>query len=208
MNSAPMSLGPTEHSRFATRFGIQGRTFDSGSFPVTQIRLITPDYFRVLQIPLRRGRLLSDSAADQNRVLINETLGRRFFGNQDPVGQQLILGVMDPKQSAFEIAGVVGDVRDLGLDQEVEPAFYAVSAGPAMTLLIKTASDPVQFYPRFAPPFKPSTPRSPFPKSSRSLRTSPTRSRDAVLHSCCSVSSAPWPHCLPRLVSTDCSPIR
>ena len=147
VNSAPMSLGPTEHSRFATRFGIQGRTFDSGSFPVAQIRWLTPDYFRVLQIPLRRGRLLSDSAADQNRVLINETLARRFFGNQDPVGQRLILGVMDPKQSALDIAGVVGDVRDLGLDQEVEPTFYNVSGGPVMTLLIRTASDPTQFAP-------------------------------------------------------------
>ena len=146
-NSAPMSLGPSEHSRFATRFGIQGRTFDSGSFPVAQIRLVTPDFFRVLQISLRRGRLLSDSAADQNRILINETLARSFFGNQDPVGQRLIFGVMDPQQSSSEIAGVVGDVRDLGLDQEVEPTFYAISAGSAMTMLVKTTSDPVQFAP-------------------------------------------------------------
>jgi hypothetical protein len=145
VNSAPMSLGPTEHSRFATRFGIEGRTFDSGSFPVAQHRWLTPDYFRVLQIPLRRGRWLTGSDADQDRVLINETLARRFFANRDPVGQRLILGVMDPKQSSIEIAGVLGDVRDLGLDQEVEPTLYDVSAGPVMTLLIKTAADPMQF---------------------------------------------------------------
>ena len=54
-----MSLGPSDHSRFATRFGIQGRTFDSGSFPVTQIRWATPEYFRVLGIPLRQ-RALAD----------------------------------------------------------------------------------------------------------------------------------------------------
>jgi predicted permease len=147
VNSAPMSLGPAEHSRFATRFGIQGRTFDSGSFPIAQTRRVTPDYFRLLGIPLRRGRWLTDSAADQNRILINETLARRFFGNQDPVGQRLIFGVMDPEQSSMEIAGVVGDVLDLGLDQEVEPAFYGISAGPVMTLLIKTDADPIQFAP-------------------------------------------------------------
>jgi putative ABC transport system permease protein len=145
VNSAPMSLGPAEHSRFATRFGIQGRTFASGSFPVAQTRWTTPDYFRVLGIPLRRGRWLTDSAADQNRVLINETLARRFFPNQDPVGNQLFLGVMDPKQTSNEIAGVVGDVRELGLDQEVEPMFYSISTGPVMTLLVKTQSDPIQF---------------------------------------------------------------
>ncbi len=145
VNSAPMSLGPTEHGRFATRFGIQGRVFDKGSFPVAQIRWGTPGYFRVLGIPLRSGRWLTASEADQNRVLINETLARRFFPSQDPVGQQLILNVMDAKQSSNEIVGVVGDVRDLGLDREVEPMFYVVSTGPVMTLLVKTRSDPARF---------------------------------------------------------------
>ena len=147
VNSAPMSLGPSEHSRFATRFGIQGRTFDSGSFPVAQIRWSTPDYFRALGIPLRSGRWLTDSAADQDRILINETLARRFFANQNPVGQHLILGVMDPKQNSSEIVGVVGDVRDLGPDQEIDPMFYTISTSPVMTLLIQTESDPMQFAP-------------------------------------------------------------
>ncbi len=147
VNSAPMSLGPSEHSRFATRFGIQGRTFDAGGFPVAQIRWATPDYFRVLGIPLRSGRWLTDSAADQERILINETLARRFFANKNPVGQHLILGVMDPKQSSSEIAGVVGDVRELGLDQETDPMFYSISTGPVMTLLIQIEGDPMQFAP-------------------------------------------------------------
>ncbi len=145
INSAPMSLGANEHSRFATRFGIKGRTFDKGSFPVTQIRWGTPGYFRLLGIPLRRGRWLTASEADQSRILINETLARRFFPNQDPIGQHLILGVMDPKQSSSEIAGVVGDTRDLGLDQEVEPLFYTVSISPVMTVLVKTDAAPAQF---------------------------------------------------------------
>jgi len=140
-----MSLGLTEHSRFATRFGIQGKVFDKGSFPVTQYRWSTLDYFQVLGIPLRQGRWLTESEADQNRILINETLARRFFPNHGPVGQRLILGVMDPKQNSVEIAGVVGDIRDLGLDQEVEPMFYGISTGPVMTVLVKTTADPIQF---------------------------------------------------------------
>jgi predicted permease len=145
VNSAPMSLGSSDHSRFATRFGIQGRTFDTGSFPVAQIRWNTPEYFQVLGIPLRQGRWLTASEADQNRILINETLARRFFANEDPVGRHLVLGVMDSQQTSVEIAGVVGDVRDLGLDQEVEPMFYSISTGPVMTLLLKTEADPIQF---------------------------------------------------------------
>jgi putative ABC transport system permease protein len=52
---------------------------------------------------------------------------------------------MDTKQALNEIVGVVGDVRDLGLDQEMEPTLYDVSTGPGMTLLVKTAANPAQF---------------------------------------------------------------
>ena len=54
---------------------------------------------------------------------------------------------MDPKQSSSEIAGVVGDVRDLGLDQEIVPTVYGIFSGPVMTVLIKTDADPIQFAP-------------------------------------------------------------
>jgi predicted permease len=139
-NTAPLGLAASEHSRFATRFGLEGRRFDPGSYPVTQIRWITPGYFAALGIPLRAGRWLTDSDAAPGRILINETLARRFFPNQDPVGRHLVLGVMDPQQSKTEIVGVVGDVREFGLDREVESAFYTLGASPAMTLLVKAAS--------------------------------------------------------------------
>lgn len=147
VNSAPMSLSPTEHSRFATRFGIEGRTFDSGGYPVAQYRWITPEYFRVLAIPLKSGRWLAEGDRRKPRILVNEGLARRFFPNQDAVGKHVILGVMDPKQNANEIVGVVGDVRDLGLDQEVEPTLYGIDTGPVMTLLVKTAAGSGTFAP-------------------------------------------------------------
>jgi putative ABC transport system permease protein len=145
VNSAPMSLRPTEHSRFSTRFGIGGRTFHSGNYPVAQTRWITSGFFHVLGIPLERGRWLDETDRDKPRIVINESMARRFFPDRDPVGQRLILGVMDPKQNASEIVGVVGDVRDFGLDHEPEPTFYGVSTGPAMTLLVKTASGSGRF---------------------------------------------------------------
>jgi predicted permease len=141
VNSAPMSLGSTEHSRYATRFGLEGRKFDPGSYPVAQTRFITPEYFGVLGVPLKSGRWLTDSDLGQPRILINQTLARRFFSGQDPVGKRLVLGVMDPQQSLNEIVGVVGDVRDFGLDQEAEPTFYGVGPGPVTTLLIKSGAD-------------------------------------------------------------------
>ena len=140
VNSAPMSLGATEHSRFATRFGLEGRTFDRGSYPVAQNRWITPEYFRTLAIPLKSGRWLSEDDRGKPRILVNETLARRFFPHQEAVGKRIVLGVMDPKQEFDEIVGVVGDVRDLGLDQEVEPTLYGIATGPVMTLLVKMAA--------------------------------------------------------------------
>jgi len=142
-NTAPMSLLPTEHSRWATRFGIEGRPFESGQYPVTQVRYVTPQYFGVLGIPLKRGQWLSAADEGKPRCLINETLATRFFGGQDPLGKRLVLGVMDAKQTAIEIAGVVGDVRDFGLDEEPAPTFYAIGTGSG-TLLVKTAGTAAQ----------------------------------------------------------------
>ena len=139
-NTAPLGLAASEHSRFATRFGLEGRTFEPGSYPVAQLRWITPEYFEALRIPLRAGRWLTQSDALQPPILINETLARRFFPGQNPIGRHLVLGVMDAQQSKPEIVGVVGDVREFGLDREVESAFYGIGAGPAMTLIVKAAA--------------------------------------------------------------------
>jgi predicted permease len=143
-NCAPMSLSSTGRFRFATRFGIEGRAFDPGRFPVAQYRWATPDYFRVLGIPLQRGRWLTESDRDKPHYLINETLARQFFPGEDPTTHRLIMGVMDPHQDPIEIAGVVADVRDLGLDEPVQPTLYMISSSPRMILLVKAAGDPMR----------------------------------------------------------------
>jgi predicted permease len=141
-NSAPLSLGRTEHSRYATRFGIEGRTFDAGRYPVAQIRWVSPEYFRVLGIPLRRGRWLTQEDLNQPRYAINETLARRFFPNEDPTSKRIVLGVLDPQPEMNQIVGVVGDVREMGLDEEAPPTLYFIgTSSPA--LLVRTEGDPM-----------------------------------------------------------------
>jgi predicted permease len=145
VNAAPLSLGPSEHSRFATRFGVAGRNFGAGNYPVAQNRWITPNYFQVLNIPLLQGRLPNEADLNKPRVIINQTLARSFFPGENPVGKHVILGVMDAQQTPNEVVGVVGDVRELGLDQDAEPTLYGIATGPIMTLLIQTASGNDQF---------------------------------------------------------------
>lgn len=139
-NTAPLGLAASDHSRYATRFGVEGHTYTSGRYPVTQLRWVTPGYFDALGIPLRSGRWLAPSHVAPGHILVNETLARRYFPGQDAVGRHLVLGVMDKEQSKPEIVGVVGDVRDFGLDREPEPTFYSLGASPAMTLIVRAAA--------------------------------------------------------------------
>jgi len=146
-NYTPMTISSTELTRYASRFGVVGRTFEPGKFPVAQIRWITPDYFRTLGIPLKRGRLFTEADAGKPVYILNETLARRFFPDQDPVGKEILMGVVSPKPEAVPIIGVVADVRDLSLDSEARPTIYSLSVSPWMALLIRAGVNPSSLIP-------------------------------------------------------------
>jgi predicted permease len=141
-NMSPLSLDRTETSRYASRFGVKGRAYSPGSYPAAQIRWVSPEYFATLGIPLLRGRLLNARDHEQPRWLINETLARRFFTAQDPVGKELLMNVDTPGVSSVEIVGVVGDTRDLSLDVDPQPTIYSIDTSPVVSLLIRSYGDP------------------------------------------------------------------
>jgi putative ABC transport system permease protein len=119
-----------------------------------EIRLISRDYLEVMGIKVIAGRGFGDSdRAGQPRVLlINEVLARRDFPGENPVGQQVFAG---PDPVPWEIAGVVNDVRQSGLDQDPEPQVFAqVSQWPGTTVFplgpyfsVRTRSDPAAIIP-------------------------------------------------------------
>jgi putative ABC transport system permease protein len=88
--------------------------------PEVAVRVVSPDYLRSMRIPLLRGRALSeaDTPESQSVILISESLARRFWPGQDPIGRRLTLTFFP--QHVREVAGVVGDVKQNGLD-EAEP---------------------------------------------------------------------------------------
>jgi putative ABC transport system permease protein len=104
---------------------IDGHAVDASQpQPVTNVLQVSPEAFRTLGVPLVRGRAIS--AADrQDRphvVMISQSMAKHFFGDQDPVGHRL----SSPKEDEFsaEIVGVVGDVRQYGLDHELVDTVY------------------------------------------------------------------------------------
>jgi putative ABC transport system permease protein len=118
-----------------------------GQEPGVEVRVITPTYFRAMGIPLLKGRLLDERDVKESRVLlINETMAKRYFPNQDPVGKQL--EVMWDGSGPDEIVGVVGDIREGALEKEPEPAIYWTHARESysgMALVVRTAGDAARF---------------------------------------------------------------
>jgi putative ABC transport system permease protein len=108
----------------SSSFSIDGRPEPKpGEQPGTEVRIITLGYFAAMGIPLLKGRLFEEHDGADSRVLvINETLARKYFLGQNPIGQRLIIN-WEPKV-ADEIVGVVGDVKETALAEEANPAIY------------------------------------------------------------------------------------
>ncbi|HWA09648.1 MAG TPA: ABC transporter permease [Opitutaceae bacterium] len=104
-------------------FTIQGRPVPE-RLPVTSYFAVTPDYFPAMGIRLRRGRLFEekDDARAPRVALINETLARQQFPNENPIGQRINFTTDNGDWS--EIVGVVADVAQNALDRTVPPQAY------------------------------------------------------------------------------------
>jgi putative ABC transport system permease protein len=116
-------------------------------------RELTPGYQRVMGVPLRRGRLLTDADGVESApvVLINETLARMYFARQDPVGQRVSFDREPDSTSTWRtIVGVVGDERQLALSQPPLPEFlapYPQEPRSGMTLVVRTRGEPAALAP-------------------------------------------------------------
>jgi predicted permease len=94
----------------------QPRPATTSEMPQVLWYMVTPDYLRVMQIPLLRGRFLSeqDGGESQPVGVIDENFAREYFPNEDPVGKRLDFYFLKP----IEIVGVVGHVNQWGLDRD------------------------------------------------------------------------------------------
>lgn len=134
-----MTSGPNTGS-----FQIEGRTLGPGEAPpIAAFNTVSPDYFRTLGIPLKEGRAFAatDDAKAPIVAIINETLRRRLWPNESPIGKR-VSG--DDGATWATIVGVVGDVRDFGLDHPVSTEIFApiAQAPQPGTLVVRSVADP------------------------------------------------------------------
>ena len=117
----------------------------------TDVRVIEPDYFHTMDIPLLRGRTFNDRefAQQSNVVIINKTFADKYFGARNPLGQEIIIDMKD-KNLPDEIIGIVGDVHESSLAAAPDPVSYwpyPELPYSVMTVVVRTATPPLSMVP-------------------------------------------------------------
>ena len=150
INNLPMALSGT-----GTDFTFEGRQFGPGNTSYgAGYRIVSGDYFRALTIPLARGRSFTeqDNADAPPVVIINETLAKRYWPHEDPVGQRILIGrdqVPGRDPVLRQIVGVASNVHHFGPQTPVIPEIYVPRSQTGwsdMTLVVKTSSDPMGIF--------------------------------------------------------------
>ncbi|MFL6528993.1 MAG: ABC transporter permease [Chthoniobacterales bacterium] len=147
--AALTSILPLSGTNSDSSFTIEGRdTSVEKVYPDEEIRSVTPDYFKVLHVPLLSGRYLDerDNADAPKVVIINQALAKKWFSNQDPIGKRITFS--DPKKPDIDwvtIVGVVGSMRHQGLELDPKPEYYVAHAQNTyrgMILAVRSKQDP------------------------------------------------------------------
>jgi putative ABC transport system permease protein len=107
-------------------FTIEGQVRERGAATGALIQTVTPEFFQLLHIPLRAGRLItaSDGENTQKVVVISESVARRFWPGEDPVGRRLKLGAPESQEPWLTVAGIAGDVRYHWFDRGLPFTIY------------------------------------------------------------------------------------
>ena len=129
-------------------FAVEGRLSDPANRHTAYYNTVSPDLFRTMEIPVSKGRPFNehDDQKAQRVIIINETLARRYFPGEDPIGKRMTLNDENPKEEDWAtIVGVVKDTKPLALDSKPAPEMYMPFAQrPAryMALMIRTTNKP------------------------------------------------------------------
>jgi predicted permease len=143
---------PLSNDGSGTRFTVERRVTRPEDVPTASYRVVSPTYFATLRARLLRGRHFSASdRPDSLRVfIINETMAKRYWPDQDPVGTRIRRGGTDSTMPQTTIVGVVADMKQDRLDGEVKPEIFIPHAQfpwPEMSLVVRTSRPIEDFAP-------------------------------------------------------------
>ena len=146
---------PLSGDRFSLSFQIDGRPVPKKDEPSADFFGADAGYFKTMGIPVLKGRDFNQF--DQHRstpvIIVNETFAKTHFPGEDAIGKRIQPGIStfdNEKAPMREIVGVVGDVRNRGLDTPARPAFYEPITQvpfPQMSVVVKTTGDPHSMIP-------------------------------------------------------------
>jgi len=138
-NGVPL-VGPHNSGGFT----IEGDAVTNDAIPTAQIGVVSPDYFRTMETPLKRGRFFTDADDRQapQVVIIDEALAQRYFGNRDPVGLRIKRGGPASQAPWMTVVGLVGNIKSDGYDKPDQPHLYhAIFQNPAYAMAIYLRTD-------------------------------------------------------------------
>ena len=128
------SLLPFGYGENINVFSIEGKPKPKVE-PFADINLVLPGYFTAMRIPLLSGRVLNEQDSDKQVIVIDDTLARRFFAGENPIGQKVRM-----PWGVFEVVGVAASVKNSALDLESAPEIYfpATSNIAGSTMVVRT----------------------------------------------------------------------
>jgi putative ABC transport system permease protein len=137
---------PLASTNVTSRISIEGRGNGAGDTFEVDFRRAMHDYFQTMGMPVIRGRsfLDSDFSSNSSVIVINQTMARRLWGDDDAVGRRVRMGITDTSPWSTVI-GVVGDIHHAGLDLPPAAEMYVnyLSTPPvAPFIALRTTGDP------------------------------------------------------------------
>jgi putative ABC transport system permease protein len=133
-------------------FAVEGRTAPEQRLSAAN-RIVSPNYYEVMGIGLRRGRAFTDQdvAGQPGVVVVNETMARRTWGEEDPIGKHIVVYIAG-REFPMTVVGVVADSRQMSLEEPVVPEmnFPMAQAGNFLrrfNLIVRTQTEPTSLLP-------------------------------------------------------------
>jgi len=147
MNASAVSAMPLHDvgAAGALPFNVEGQQPPPTEDPLADVRIVAPGYFETMKIKLLAGRFLDerDGEVGPRTSVINETMARRYFGSESPLGR-----VIQNPHGKSEVVGVVGDVHNQGLANDPKKQVYLPlkqSPTAGMALVARTDRDAATF---------------------------------------------------------------